>query len=578
MSSSLPHNFRIRWSWYASLLLLVFLLGLFPLVNGDIWWHLRTGQLILERGQVPDTDWFTYTNPQAKWIDLHWGFQVVAATLWGIGGAAALVLFKCCVGVGTFGLGLSTSGDDTPPWQTVIAWLPSVMIFSGRFYARPEILSLLLIAGFIAVLHHSWQRPKLLWVLPILQCAWVNTQGLFVLGGVLLGCFWAEWLRRYLRPSSDSQPPKISPRVMVSVTLATAGAVFVNPYGWRGAIFPLQLFAKVRGEDRAFFFQFSAELAGLTQFVKTHPIGVFGLFADLSSGLLVILFLMLVITLSVLAARRQVNLFHILMVIAFAYLSWQMRRNSVIFAVIGGYVLQQNVVWLSRSVKGKPKDKSHWWPAASVALVVGLLIVSLPTGVYYQLRRTFPPRQLGWGVSPLYPHGAAEFLKQDGMPDRIYAINEAAAAVCIYHLGPDKRVFADARLETNTRETLELYQSILGQIATDYSELSASLRAGPGKKDAELPALVIDMYLLINSSRRMPRLLAGLLEGEKNHWRCVYCPFPPAAVPLDDRLPASPNVLLGACVFLHVDKAQELKLADRGEALKRLLLRIRRSR
>ena len=65
--------------WYAGLLLLVFLLGCHDIGNGDIWWHLKTGQLIWETGGVPRTDWYTYTNPDAEWIDLHWGFQLIVA-------------------------------------------------------------------------------------------------------------------------------------------------------------------------------------------------------------------------------------------------------------------------------------------------------------------------------------------------------------------------------------------------------------------------------------------------------------------------------------------------------------------
>ena len=78
--------------------------GCFDLINWDIWWHLRTGQLIWQRGHVPRTDWFTYTNPDAQWTDLHWGFQLLSAGLWAWGGSGALVLAKCVVGASTIGI------------------------------------------------------------------------------------------------------------------------------------------------------------------------------------------------------------------------------------------------------------------------------------------------------------------------------------------------------------------------------------------------------------------------------------------------------------------------------------------
>ena len=46
-------------------LALTFLLGAFPLKDADIYWHLRTGQLIRDTGQVPRTDIFTYERAGA---------------------------------------------------------------------------------------------------------------------------------------------------------------------------------------------------------------------------------------------------------------------------------------------------------------------------------------------------------------------------------------------------------------------------------------------------------------------------------------------------------------------------------
>ena len=58
-----------------------FLLGVFPLKDTDIFWHLRTGQIIRETGQVPRIDFFTFTREGAPWIDLHWLFQIAVSWL-----------------------------------------------------------------------------------------------------------------------------------------------------------------------------------------------------------------------------------------------------------------------------------------------------------------------------------------------------------------------------------------------------------------------------------------------------------------------------------------------------------------
>src|SRR3712207_1454209 len=51
-------------------LALTFLLGVFPLKDVDFWWHLRTGDLIRQTGQVPHRDIYTFTVPDRAWIDL----------------------------------------------------------------------------------------------------------------------------------------------------------------------------------------------------------------------------------------------------------------------------------------------------------------------------------------------------------------------------------------------------------------------------------------------------------------------------------------------------------------------------
>ena len=45
----------------------------------DAWWHLRSGQWILENRRLPTLDPFTFASADREWIDLHWGFQIPLA-------------------------------------------------------------------------------------------------------------------------------------------------------------------------------------------------------------------------------------------------------------------------------------------------------------------------------------------------------------------------------------------------------------------------------------------------------------------------------------------------------------------
>ena len=110
----------------------------------------------------------------------------------------------------------------------VLAWLPALLLLGGRMYVRPETLSLLYLSIYLAVLFR-WDRfPALTWLLPLVQVAWVNSHGLFVLGPVVSG----------VRPRGRSfSPGAFAPergrwwRTVVPACAVTGLACLVNPYG-----------------------------------------------------------------------------------------------------------------------------------------------------------------------------------------------------------------------------------------------------------------------------------------------------------------------------------------------------------
>src|SRR5437867_2953756 len=87
-------NVPLRVSLFIAFAALVSLLAIGPIANNDIWLHLETGSLILERGQVPHVDAFTFTRAGAPYIAHEWLAQVLFASLYRLGGGmSALSLF-----------------------------------------------------------------------------------------------------------------------------------------------------------------------------------------------------------------------------------------------------------------------------------------------------------------------------------------------------------------------------------------------------------------------------------------------------------------------------------------------------
>ena len=133
-------------------------------------------------------------------------------------------------------------------------------------------------------------------------------------------------------------------------------------------------------------------------------------------------------------------------------------------------------------------------------------------GMGFQLR--FFEKIPWYGESIIYPHEAAKFVSTLVHVDEIYADHELLAALCIYHMRPDQYVFADARLEVNTKESLTNLREIRRLLNRDVSAGIALLEThGTGTK-----SLVFMNHTFFNP--QLPSLLSNLAQSPD--WVCVY--------------------------------------------------------
>src|SRR5262249_294741 len=150
-----------------------------------------------------------------RWIDLHWGFQVLLSWGYQHGGVVALNLAKSVITCAAVLLLLTARRRDWPAWLMLLVWLPALYILAGPMYVRPETLSLLYLATFLAILTRIDERPKLAFLLPIVQVCWVNTQGLFAFGPLVLAL---ALLDAAMRPGAFSREKRPWWKLVLSAT------------------------------------------------------------------------------------------------------------------------------------------------------------------------------------------------------------------------------------------------------------------------------------------------------------------------------------------------------------------------
>ena len=185
-------TFGRLWAFLAvALPVLASLLVSLPSV--DLAYHVRAGALTLDTGLIPAVDTFTFTAYGQPWLNQQWGAQLVLAAVHRIGGWAGLAILRAAlVGAlaGLVYLACRRHGLN----RRVAAWL-TLAAFGLSAVAlglRPQLFGLVLFAATLLLLAERRDRPRLLWLIPVVVAVWANVHGSFFLGPVLVGLAWLE--------------------------------------------------------------------------------------------------------------------------------------------------------------------------------------------------------------------------------------------------------------------------------------------------------------------------------------------------------------------------------------------------
>ncbi len=467
---------------------LAFLLACNELADYDAWWHLKTGQLIPSRG-IPSTDWYSFSSVDRPWIDVHWGFQLLIASLHSIGGIAALVVMQAIIVAGTVWVMHLAAGRQTPGWFVWGILLLTTVAMSGRFNVRPEILSMLFLSIDLAILLSAVDRPRLLWLLVPIQIIWANVQSLYVLGPVLLAIFVLEAIL-------GGPARRVGWSRLLAVSLLVGGMCLASPYGYKNVLFLFEVFQKIDPNAGQIYRDSIGELTPLPTLLADGGYRAGYIAATL--GLAAISIVGVANHWRSILLGREI--FRLLPIIAFGFLAWQSVRNVGHFAIVAGMLSIVNLGSRLPELRG-------WRLGWSVALPVTLVIaMAWMGGLWSQWMGS--DREFGFGPHPdHFSFPAMEVCAKTGMPARAAVFHLGHAATYIYQCGPEKQVLMDPRLEVNSEQT---YQQ--------YREIQSSLERGSPEGLAMLDAL--DVPLVVADGKQNLGIQVTLFTSPL--WRCVH--------------------------------------------------------
>jgi hypothetical protein len=185
----------------------LYLIGHFSgeIFDPDFWWHLRTGQYLVQQHRLPVPDPFSYTTATAppgypgeehtRYFNLthEWLAEAAGYGVFSVGGFPAIVLLRALLMAAACLMTGWITGRRTRSWWWGLGAALAASSVAEMFATdRPNLVSYLFVMVFVACL--EWRRA--LWLLPVLAIVWANCHGGFFLAWIVCGAYCAEAVLR----------------------------------------------------------------------------------------------------------------------------------------------------------------------------------------------------------------------------------------------------------------------------------------------------------------------------------------------------------------------------------------------
>jgi hypothetical protein len=221
------------WAWMGIWVYVVVLINGNLLLNDtDTYWHVATGNWILDHGALPRVDIYSFTKPGEAWISTAWLAQVLFAGAYRLAGWAGPVVLSAVSFAATFALLCYILSRRVPAAFVIMIAVAALLLSIEHALARPHLLALPVMLAWVYGLMSASERGEApsFWLLPLIVL-WTNLHGGFLLGLILVGAFAldAVWNARF------SQPVSLGLRWAAFGVCALA-ATCVTPYGWESIL------------------------------------------------------------------------------------------------------------------------------------------------------------------------------------------------------------------------------------------------------------------------------------------------------------------------------------------------------
>ena len=203
--------------------------------DGDVSWHIATGQWILNHRAIPHADPFSFTRLGTPWVPIEWLSEVIYAVAYRFDEYAGVAAVVTAALIALHAIVFCNAARFVRPWFAICTLVAVDAVCIPMMLARPHLLVWPLLAVWTWLMLRAREQgraPPLLSAL--LMTLWGNLHGSWVFGLAIAGAFGLEAL-------IASEDRMRALRQWLIFGAACTVAVFINAIGIDGVLHPFRI-------------------------------------------------------------------------------------------------------------------------------------------------------------------------------------------------------------------------------------------------------------------------------------------------------------------------------------------------
>ncbi|MEW6456583.1 MAG: hypothetical protein AB1410_07735 [Acidobacteriota bacterium] len=292
----------------------------------DIFWHLKTGELIVKNKSIPYNDPFSFQSIQKQWIAYSWLAEIIFYLIYSQFEWLGLFYLKFAIHLLMFFIILylcyQLSQNIYISSVLTLLIIPLILPLS---VVRPTTFSFLFFTLFLFIIYqYKYFKKDNLIFLPLIMILWANIHIVFIYGLILLALFLTgEILNLLIHKQKSLDLLKFS-----IISFLTFITTFFNPYTYK---LYMQIWEYLKIDYlKPYISEFNSP--------------------DFHNKIFLIFPLLLILN-SIAIASRKLDFSNILITLFFSYLAFDMIRNIPYFAISSTIVLSSSIPKISINFK-----------------------------------------------------------------------------------------------------------------------------------------------------------------------------------------------------------------------------------